>query len=511
MEHTNGDTRRHGMTVARGGIVVAKRLDVESLPLPAVSYELRSEREERTEVTLVEQLPPTVEPDRVGYHPEYGGEGWTCYDGGELVWRGELAPGKSRRVVLAVWLDAPETAPSLLTPPTVESVRTVAREADPQVLDETLLTGAGSSAGTSAVAERVPDAALRQDAEAVPTLAELPDPGDGLHAPPRAVVDEAADAIVGGGSDEDHDRYYHLRLSVESADRGAREVSVLEDLTNALSVLYADADDRDGGSWRVLDVAIGTNWQAERIVTALGDDHRVSGLVVTELTGAVAARAARPESADPNPDEFAASVFEAASPTTDEAGDAVAQDRAPDDGPDPVEATTALDGSGAPVVAEGTVDDDLGRIDFPEPGDHVPKPVSPGDDTDDGEFGTGDGGVETSDAGFESVDVGTDGDADSGAGFGVDDEFGSSEDFTFDDEDELDADFDADAGSTLDSDEPTDTMAAFAELQQETEQADVDELDAELEDMVLSPTGSEEYTIGKLLDDIEDDQGFSSV
>ncbi|SDM77738.1 hypothetical protein SAMN05192554_10782 [Haloarchaeobius iranensis] len=495
------------MTVARGGIVVAKRLDVDSLPLPAVSYELRSEREERTEVTLVEQLPATVEPDRVGYHPEYGGDGWTCYDGGELVWRGELAPGESRRVVLAVWLDAPETALSLLTPPTVESVRTVGRDADPQVLDETLLTGAGSGAGTSAVAEHVPDGAFRREEGTIPTLAELPDPGDGLDAPPRAVVNEAADAIVGGGSDADHDRYYHLRLSVDSADRGAREVSVLEDLTNALSVLYADADDRDGGAWRVLDVAIGTNWQAERIVTALGDDHRVSGLVVTELTGAVAARAARPESADPNPDEFAATVFESASPTAEEGSDAATPGPASTDSPDPVEPATALADSDAPVVAEGTVDDDASTVDPTgpgEPGDFVPEPVSPGGSTDEDEFGTRDGA-------FEPDDLGTDGDSDTGDGFGVDGGFGSSEEFTFDDEDGTDAGLGADAGSTPDSDEPTDAMVAFTELQRETERADVDELDAELAGMVLSPTGSEEYTIGKLLEDIDDDHELSSV
>jgi hypothetical protein len=480
------------MTVARGGIVVAKRLDVESLPLPAVSYELRSEREERTEVTLAEQLPATVEPDRIGYHPEYGGEGWTCYDGGELVWRGELAPGESRRVVLAMWLDAPETALSLLTPPTVESVRTVARDADPQVLDETLLTGAGYGADTSTVAEHVPDAALRSEAEAVPTLDELPSPGDGLDAPPRAVVDEAAEAIVGGGSDQDHDRYYHLRLSVESADRGEREVSVLEDLTNALSVLYADADDRDGGAWRVLDVAIGTNWQAERIVTALGDDHRVSGLVVTELTGAVAARAARPESADPNPDEFAASVFESASEPTADDGTQVPVST---DGPEPGGPATGPDDAGAPAVADGTVDDDRGRIDPGGPLDQAPEPVSPDDGTDDGEFDTD--------------EVGPDVDSAPGDGFAVDGEFGSSGDFTFDDEDGDDCE--TDAGPGPDSDEPTDAMAAFAELQRETEQADVDELDAELAGMVLSPTGSEEYTIEKLLDDVEDDHGLSSV
>ncbi|WP_440989772.1 hypothetical protein [Haloarchaeobius baliensis] len=502
MEHTNGDTRRHGMTVARGGIVVAKRLDVESLPLPAVSYELRSEREQRTEVRLVEQLPATVGADRIGYHPEYGGDGWTCYDGGELVWRGELEPGESRRVVLAVWLDAPDTALSLLTPPTVESVRAVATATEPHVLDETLLTGAGNAAETTAVAEHVPDEALHSGDVGVPTLAELPNPGDGLDAPPRAVVDDAADAIAGGGSGEDHDRYYHLRLSVESADRGVRDVSVLEDLTNALSVLYADADDRDGGAWRVLDVAIGTNWQAERIVTALGDDHRVSGLVVTELTGAVAARthSSVPPSVDPNPDEFAASVFDSASPTPDEAGDSA---DAPSDRPSPrprdepspaVEGTNTgdtADAFGFDAAAAEAADDAFGAESSFECAEGF-------ESNGDFEFGTGDDDasetalddVANDESPDDPVQVAVRGgrsDGDSGEGRS------------------------GTAPATDETEEPTDAMATFAELKAETEQADVADLDAELEGMVLSPTGSEEYTIGKLLDDVEEDTGLSSV
>ncbi|WP_256299681.1 hypothetical protein [Haloarchaeobius salinus] len=484
MEHSNGDTRRHGMTVARGGIVVAKRLDVESLPLPAISYELRSEREARTEVRIVEQLPARVGADRVGYHPEYGGDGWTCYDGGELVWRGELEPGESRRIVLAVWLDAPETALSLLTPPTVESVRAVARDTEPQVLDETLLTGGGHAAGTAAVADFVPDEALHAPDVAVPTLAELPNPGDGLDAPPRAVVDDAADAIAGGGSDGDHDRYYHLRLSVESADRGERDVSVLEDLTNALSVLYADADDRDGGAWRVLDVAIGTNWQAERIVTALGDDHRVSGLVVTELTGAVAARTQRPRSADPNPDEFAASVFESADPTTGDGTEAGASEPFSVDTPESVD-PVAPDETADPVVADGTVDDTPGRVEPSGECDHAPE-TGPAERAPDDELGSADE-------------------------FGAGGSFASAADLAFDDEDRNSTDFEGDGDPTTDTDEPADAMATFAELQQETEQADVADLDAELEEMVLSPTGTEEYTIRKLLEDVDDDPSLSSV
>lgn len=547
MEHTNGDTRRNGMTVARGGIVVAKRLDVESLPLPAVSYELRSERGERTEVTLVEQLPSTVDADRVGYHPEYGGDGWACYDGGELVWRGELAPGESRRVVLAVWLDEPETALSLLTPPTVESVRGVAEGTDPRLLDETLLAGAGRTAGTDAVADCVPAGTLRSVDDPAPALADLPNPGDGLDAPPRAVVDEAADAIAGGGSGEEHDRYYHLRLSVESADRGERDVSVLEDLTNALSVLYADADDRDGGAWRVLDVAIGTNWQAERIVTALGDDHRVSGLVVTELTGAVAARTASQAepTTDPNPDEFAASVFEAATPVE------------PDDGTDPDGA--GHDGetadAGGPSEPAGTEDGDgtPPAVDEPEPA-----ATADGDLDSPGGFEFGDGAAATDDpaAGAEAVDdefgfgeesalaqqrdatddPSTDGtpddeetagefafDAGDATEFGVDgaSDFGDDPvDFDdgsagFDDEPE---EFDTETLDGLDGSpadepvaEPDDAMATFAELKAETEQADVAELDAELSDVVLSPTGSEEYSIDQLIESVEDDAERSSV
>jgi hypothetical protein len=400
-----------------------------------VSFDLVSEHPRPVEVTVAERLPSELSVERVGFHPGYGAEGWTCYDGGELVWRGRLDPDERQRIVFGVWLDSPESAVSLLRPPSIESVRTVAEASDPLVLDDAFLSTPhpGLADLRQAVEGSVPSDSLRGSATTATRFADLPDSGDALSAPSQSALDGVVDAVVGGAAAGAHDRYYHLRLAVEAAGREERGVSVLEDLTNALSVLHADADDRDGGAWRVLDVAIGTNWQAERIVTALGDDHRISGLLVTELTGAVTAggrrRADRTAThEEPNPAELATTLFDM-EPSSEPTG--VTDSRIVEDD-----------------FGVGTAGDFDGFEDF-EPATVVECPPA--------------------------------------------EEPAPSEDDRLTDE----------SHDAISEDGMTEEMAMFAALQDETEQAGVEELDEELEDVVLSPTDEEEFSIADLLASVE--------
>ncbi|WP_435358929.1 hypothetical protein [Haloarchaeobius sp. DFWS5] len=543
------ETRRHGMTVARDGVVVEKRWDVETLPLPAVSFDVVSERAEPVEVTVVERLPPGLSTDRIGLHPAMGADDWTCYDDGELVWRGVVRPREHRRTVVGVWLDSPETATSLLHPPTVEAVRVV-DDAEPQVLDETFVESPqpGLADIRDGVAAAVPADALRATGASVSQTSDLPAAGEGLTPPTERDLDEVVAAVVGGAAVPSHDRFYHLRLAVETAGRGAREVSVLEDLTNALSVLYADADDRDGGTWRVLDVVIGTNWQAERIVTALGDDHRVAGLLVTELTGAIVdGRPRRPGTrADPKPDELASSMFGGESATDENAEEAAT-------GQKPSGQETSVDGTCSdaadaqergepPFTATGPVAADTDSS-VDEPITAMPpssREGSAASDTGDTTSGVGDTTAETTDAPTETAEATSETSAvDDFGDAGSLDDFGTAsslDDFdgfepvsqsptssdavdadgieilgptqydddglSFEDGDGADGDgTDGDGADGDDADDDTvdDAEAAFAELKAETEQASVADLDAELADMVLSPDDSEEYSIADLL------------
>ncbi|WP_439026919.1 hypothetical protein [Haloarchaeobius sp. DT45] len=489
MSNWRRETRRHGMTVARDGVVVEKRLDVQTMPLPAVSFDIVSERVEPVEVTLVEQLPADLSVDRVGFHPGFGADDWTCYGDGELVWRSRLAPGEHVQTVFGVWLGTAERALSLLTSPTVEAIREVCEGTDPLVLDESFVAtpDAGPTDLKRAVETVVPEEALRAGS-GLPQWSDLPDAGTDLSAPSRAEVGDVVTAITSATDVSSHDRYYHLRLSVETAGRGDREVSVLEDLTNALSVLYADANDRDDGAWRVLDVAIGTNWQAERIVTALGDDHRVSGLLVTELTGAVTSDDQhRHQSVDP-------------------------ATGAAESGPVATEFASSV------LFGDGDLETDSDRGETADDGTLVDSPVtaSPGADTTAEDFGAGAvddfGGFEPAES-VADGDASTHGDDDSSASDGFDAfEQATVKETSEATGDELPDEVTADASgaTTGDDDGPDDSMAMFAELQAETEQASVSDLDAELEDVVLSPSEEEEYSIADLLDDFDEEENTAS-
>ncbi len=513
------------MTVARDGVIVEKRLDVQTMPLPAVSFDIVSDRTDPVEVTLVEQLPPDLSADRLGFHPGFGAENWTCYGGGELVWRGRLAPDEHVQTVFGVWLDSPDRALSLLTSPTVEAIREVGEDTDPLVLDESFVAtpDAGPTELKRAVEAAVPQEALRAES-GLPQWSDLPEAGTDLTAPSREAVGEVVAAISGGTDVSAHDRYYHLRLSVETAGRGDREVSVLEDLTNALSVLYADADDRDDGAWRVLDVAIGTNWQAERIVTALGDDHRVSGLLVTELTGAVNSG---DHDREPKSTSLSSGVSET-DPVTAELASTVLFGESAATAPE--DAADEQTGSPEPAATEaaGAAADDTPS----DPPIDAPSTASAGateDDAPGDDFGAGAvddfGGFEPaettgSSAEVEPADEGTDEFGDAAAfenAFEFDDESSGFDTFEQADPEaraESEPDNAAAAAETSDDDDAAsdsdDSMAMFAELKEETEQASVSDLDEELEDVVLSPNEEEEYSIADLLDDLDEEENTAS-
>ncbi|WP_435333354.1 hypothetical protein [Haloarchaeobius sp. TZWWS8] len=499
------ETRRHGTTVAAEGIVVEKRFDVVTMPLPAVSYDISSARSVPVEVTLSERLPPDLSPDRIGFHPRFGADGWTCYDERELVWRGVVDPDSTRRIVFGIWFDAPERALSLLSPPNLTSVRGVGDDASPLVLDETFVDSPQPHLERlrESIAETVPADALRDESEDRTTWEDLPDAGTSVAAPTEPELQEVVSAVVGGTA-TGHGRYYHLRLTVETAGRGARDVSVLEDLTNALSVLYADAEDRDGGSWRVLDVAIGTNWQAERIVTALGDDDRISGLLVTELTGAVNAARSTDErhQSEPDPSEMASAVFGG------NAGTAAYGAPRPDDGGASAPRSRQTDGSAPsddPVQKPSVSDDAVASF---------------GADACD-EFGTDAvdafGGFERATGTVDEDQAGTAACGDSSS-TAAEVSSSTAAEVSSSTAAEVSSSTTAEVSSsttvevssstTVESagdDTVEDVAGTFAELKAEVDPVGFDELEAELDEYDLTPDSEEEFSIAELLAD-EDEQ-----
>ncbi|MFB6218517.1 MAG: hypothetical protein ABEH77_04955, partial [Halobacteriaceae archaeon] len=93
------------LELSADGVSVRKWIDTDDFPVPAVSFELSSEREEPVVVRLIDAIPESFSMDRVGFHPEYESENWTAYPDQRVGFERELEAGESVRTVYGVRLE----------------------------------------------------------------------------------------------------------------------------------------------------------------------------------------------------------------------------------------------------------------------------------------------------------------------------------------------------------------------------------------------------------------------
>jgi methyl-accepting chemotaxis protein len=115
------------LTVGADGVTVTKRFEADEFPVPAIAFELTSQRDEAVRVRLRDRVPPGVAVEDLGFHPEYGSEHWTI-DGETISFERELGPEAEYTTVYGIRATDTEDVEQFLTEPTVEDV--VA--ADPQ-------------------------------------------------------------------------------------------------------------------------------------------------------------------------------------------------------------------------------------------------------------------------------------------------------------------------------------------------------------------------------------------
>lgn len=117
-----------GVRVERGDIVVDKRYEPDDFPVPAIVFEIRSDRQEPAEIRLVDSIPDDVAIEDVGFHPEYGADHWTV-EGHRIVFARALDPGETYTTVYGLRKKDPEYAERFLTEPTIEAAEAEARGA----------------------------------------------------------------------------------------------------------------------------------------------------------------------------------------------------------------------------------------------------------------------------------------------------------------------------------------------------------------------------------------------
>ncbi|WP_418279800.1 hypothetical protein [Halorubrum sp. DTA98] len=114
-------TAESAMTVEEDGISVEKSFTDDEFPVPAVTYDLASNRTESARVRIVDTIPESFPMDRVGFHPEYESDNWTAYKDHRVEFERVLEPGESVETVFGIRSDDPDID-GFLGAPVIEHV-----------------------------------------------------------------------------------------------------------------------------------------------------------------------------------------------------------------------------------------------------------------------------------------------------------------------------------------------------------------------------------------------------
>jgi predicted nuclease with TOPRIM domain len=106
--------------VETDGISVSKFFNAEDFPVPAVAFEVASEREGEVTLTIVDEIPDEFGIDQIGFHPEYGSEHWTATGDGVVRFEREIDAGEEFTTVYGVRMEDGQDETPFLSAPTVE-------------------------------------------------------------------------------------------------------------------------------------------------------------------------------------------------------------------------------------------------------------------------------------------------------------------------------------------------------------------------------------------------------
>lgn len=107
------------VTTVSDGVTVEKSFEPDDFPVPAIAFDLRSERETPASVQIIDTVPDDVAPENIGFHPKYGAEFWDA-DGDKIIFERELAPEESYTTVYGLRGGDAAVATKFLSEPRLE-------------------------------------------------------------------------------------------------------------------------------------------------------------------------------------------------------------------------------------------------------------------------------------------------------------------------------------------------------------------------------------------------------
>ncbi|QGN06977.1 hypothetical protein Hrd1104_06495 [Halorhabdus sp. CBA1104] len=109
------------VNVSADGITVVKRFEADEFPVPAIAFNITSQRTEPVTVTLTDDVPGDVTVEDLGFHPEYGSEHWTI-DEDTISFEREIDADSAYTTVYGIRATGTDDVEKFLTEPTIESV-----------------------------------------------------------------------------------------------------------------------------------------------------------------------------------------------------------------------------------------------------------------------------------------------------------------------------------------------------------------------------------------------------
>jgi len=212
--------------ISADGISVRKTFAADEFPVPAIRFEIESDRDNPVTFQLSEDIPESFPMDKVGFHPDYHSNDWTAYQDNHVEFTGALEAGDQLVTVYGIQLDDESRATEFLTEPLVVELdaddanddddRSTADEVDDEVISNIV-----SEDRNQAVKDMIAG-----DSDTVPGLKDEESQDD------VAVADETA-ADPASDSDPEADA---------TADASTDESTALEDESAALDLDLGDVD-----------------------------------------------------------------------------------------------------------------------------------------------------------------------------------------------------------------------------------------------------------------------------
>jgi hypothetical protein len=314
----------HTVDATSDGVTVRKGLDLDTLALPALKFEIRSERDDPVGVRVVDRLPAAIDANRVGVHADFAADQWTAFEDGRVTFTTRLDPERPVVTLYGIWMDDPSRVHELLgspdvkvtTDPNAPSLNPIGESVRLPTVDDSLRSvGPDALADLRADVEEALTGARAEPAEPATALpGSTPDGEDGgsedaegtmgdhawtypvdrrgtgrIAAPTHADLDDLVEDEP--GSDDDRgpgtgsvgDDHVYLRAALTETHHGGGGALLLQELANAFHVVARRVT---GDAERAtVDAVVKTPLGGDAVLKALADREQVTDALVSPLFG----------------------------------------------------------------------------------------------------------------------------------------------------------------------------------------------------------------------------------